>query len=134
MVPVPEELTGQNEAQLDRALTRKGIEFILADPERYLWLTLDKTLEYFKFWPSSDSQSNQQSEPGTLFWFIPAIYAFGAVLILFALAQLCALVFIHCHSYRYSSALLACTSLSITRGCRVQWSLPGWPYSNWPGS
>jgi hypothetical protein len=55
VVPVPEELRGQNEAQLDRALTKLGIEFILADPERYLWLSLDKTLEYFWFWPSSDS-------------------------------------------------------------------------------
>jgi 4-amino-4-deoxy-L-arabinose transferase-like glycosyltransferase len=52
---VPEELTGQNEAELDRALTRKGLEFIVADPQRYLWLNLDKTGEYFKFWPSSDS-------------------------------------------------------------------------------
>jgi len=55
VVPVPEELTGQNEAELNQALTRKGIEFILADPQRYLWLTLDKTLEFFRFWPSSDS-------------------------------------------------------------------------------
>jgi len=55
VVPVPEELRGQNEAQLDRALTKRGIEFIIADPERYLWLTLDKTLEFFWFWPSSES-------------------------------------------------------------------------------
>ena len=55
VVPVPEDLAGQNEAELNRALTRKGMQFILADPERYLWLTLNKTLEYFKFWPSSDS-------------------------------------------------------------------------------
>jgi hypothetical protein len=55
VVPVPEELAGQNEAQLDRALTQKGIEFILADPERYLRLNLNKSLEYFRFWPSSDS-------------------------------------------------------------------------------
>lgn len=55
VVPVPKELAGQNEAQIDRALTKKGIEFILVDPERYLRLTLDKTLEYFKFWPSSES-------------------------------------------------------------------------------
>lgn len=55
VVPVPQELAGQNEAQLDRALTKKGFEFILADPGRYVWLTLDKCLEYFKFWPSSDS-------------------------------------------------------------------------------
>ena len=55
VVPVPRELAGQNEAELDRALTKKGIEFILADPQRYLLLSLDKTLEYFWFWPSSDS-------------------------------------------------------------------------------
>jgi len=55
VVPVPDELAGRNEAELDRALTRRGLQFILADPERYLRLTLDKTLEYFKFWPSSES-------------------------------------------------------------------------------
>jgi 4-amino-4-deoxy-L-arabinose transferase-like glycosyltransferase len=55
VVPVPQELAGQNEAVLDRALTRKATQFILADPVRYLRLTLDKTLEYFRFWPSSDS-------------------------------------------------------------------------------
>ena len=55
VVPVPEALSGQNEAELDRALTRRGIQFMLADPERYLRLTLDKTLEYFKFWPSNES-------------------------------------------------------------------------------
>ncbi len=55
VVPVPEELVGQNEAELDQALTRRGIESIVADPQRYLRLTLDKTLEYFKFWPSSES-------------------------------------------------------------------------------
>jgi 4-amino-4-deoxy-L-arabinose transferase-like glycosyltransferase len=55
VVPVPPELKGKNEAQLDRALTRRGVEFILADPQRYLQLTLDKTLEFFWFWPSSDS-------------------------------------------------------------------------------
>jgi 4-amino-4-deoxy-L-arabinose transferase-like glycosyltransferase len=55
VVPVPEELAGQNEAELDRALTQRGLQFMLADPGRYLRLTLDKTLEYFKFWPSSES-------------------------------------------------------------------------------
>jgi 4-amino-4-deoxy-L-arabinose transferase-like glycosyltransferase len=55
VVPVPSELAGQNEAQLDRALTQRGVAFILADPGRILRLTLDKALEYFRFWPSSDS-------------------------------------------------------------------------------
>ena len=55
VVPVPAELKGRNEAELDRALTQKGVEFIFADPKRYLLLNLDKSLEYFRFWPSSDS-------------------------------------------------------------------------------
>ena len=55
VVPLPPELKGKNEPQLDRALTRRGVDFILADPQRYLWLTLDKTQEFFWFWPSSHS-------------------------------------------------------------------------------
>jgi len=55
VVPVPEELKGQNEAQLDRALRQRGVEYIQSNPKRYLWLTLDKTLEFFWFWPSSTS-------------------------------------------------------------------------------
>lgn len=54
-VPVPRELAGRNEAELDRALTGRGIGFIVADPERYLRLTLDKTQEYFRFWPTRES-------------------------------------------------------------------------------
>jgi 4-amino-4-deoxy-L-arabinose transferase-like glycosyltransferase len=55
VVPVPAELAGKNEAELSQALTQIGIGYIVADPQRYLWLTLDKTLEYFKFWPSRAS-------------------------------------------------------------------------------
>ena len=55
VVPVPKELAGKNEAELNQALTQKGAEFILSNPKRYLLLTLDKSLEFFKFWPSSES-------------------------------------------------------------------------------
>ena len=55
VVPIPRELKGQNEAQLDRALTQKAIGFILADPLRYLQLSLDKAVEYFRFWPTDES-------------------------------------------------------------------------------
>jgi hypothetical protein len=55
VVPVPDELAGKNEAELDRALTQRGIEFIISDPMRYLRLNLNKTLEYFRFWPTSGS-------------------------------------------------------------------------------
>lgn len=55
VVPVPEEYAGLNEAQLNQALSDEAIDFVLADPGRYLLLTLDKSLEYFKFWPSPTS-------------------------------------------------------------------------------
>jgi 4-amino-4-deoxy-L-arabinose transferase-like glycosyltransferase len=57
VVPIPREMYGLNEAQLDQALTRQGLAFIVEDPQRYLWLTVDKLQEYFRFWPSSDSSS-----------------------------------------------------------------------------
>lgn len=55
VVPVPEELKGLNEAQLDRALTQRGLDFILADPGRIFLLNLNKILEYVRFWPTSES-------------------------------------------------------------------------------
>jgi 4-amino-4-deoxy-L-arabinose transferase-like glycosyltransferase len=57
VVPVPEELKGQNEAELNQSLTRKGIEYVVSDPRRYLWLTVNKTEEYFRFWPTSESSA-----------------------------------------------------------------------------
>jgi 4-amino-4-deoxy-L-arabinose transferase-like glycosyltransferase len=55
VVPIPAEFDGLNEAELDQALQRRALQFIIADPGRYLRLTLDKSLEYFKFWPSGQS-------------------------------------------------------------------------------
>jgi len=55
VVPVPEQYRGMNEAQLNKVLTSEAISNVLADPVRYGLLTLDKTLEYYKFWPSSES-------------------------------------------------------------------------------
>jgi hypothetical protein len=50
--PVPPDLAGLNEAQLDRELMRRGIGFILADPGRYLLLSLSRVRDYFEFWPA----------------------------------------------------------------------------------
>jgi hypothetical protein len=55
VVPVPDDLDGLNEGELNSALTRRGFASILEDPGRYALLTLDKVLEYIKFWPSPDS-------------------------------------------------------------------------------
>lgn len=55
--PLPAELMslGLNEAQWDKALTARGIEFVLADPVRYLLLSLSRVRDYFEFWPTADS-------------------------------------------------------------------------------
>jgi len=53
--PVPEELMGLNEAQLDQELMRRGIGFVLAEPGRYLLLSLSRVRAYLEFWPSPDT-------------------------------------------------------------------------------
>jgi 4-amino-4-deoxy-L-arabinose transferase-like glycosyltransferase len=52
---IPEELRDLDEASLDQALLRRGIQFVLADPGRYLKLSISRFPPYFKFWPSPDS-------------------------------------------------------------------------------
>ena len=52
---IPSELQGLNEAELDRALLKRGLAFIQADPVRYLILSLSRMKDYFKFWPSLES-------------------------------------------------------------------------------
>jgi hypothetical protein len=52
---IPTELRHLNEAELDRALLKEGLGFVFDDPVRYLQLSLSRTREYFKFWPSANS-------------------------------------------------------------------------------
>lgn len=52
---IPMELRHLNEAELDRALLREGINFVTDDPMRYVLLSISRTREYFKFWPSTES-------------------------------------------------------------------------------
>ncbi len=55
--PLPEDLIGSglNEAQWDRELLQRGIGFVLADPIRYLRLSLSRVADYFEFWPTADT-------------------------------------------------------------------------------
>jgi len=57
--PLPEDLTnrGLNEAQWDKELMRRGIGFVLAEPGRYLLLSLSRVRDYFEFWPTADSST-----------------------------------------------------------------------------
>ena len=55
--PLPTDLTPApvNEAQWDRALMARGIEFVLDDPARYLLLSASRAVDYFEFWPKASS-------------------------------------------------------------------------------
>ena len=55
--PLPEDLVplGLNEAQWDKALMSRGIGFVLAEPGRYLLLSLSRVRDYIEFWPTADS-------------------------------------------------------------------------------
>jgi hypothetical protein len=52
---IPADLRLLNEAQLDSALLRRGLGFVVADPLRYLRLSLSRSKEFLRFWPTSDS-------------------------------------------------------------------------------
>jgi hypothetical protein len=52
---IPSDLLTLNEGKLDKALLKKGIQFVLDDPGRYILLSVSRLEEYFKFWPSKDS-------------------------------------------------------------------------------
>lgn len=52
---IPSELKGLDEAALDQALLRLGIQFIVDEPGRYIMLSISRIPVYFMFWPSTDS-------------------------------------------------------------------------------
>ncbi len=52
---IPEEVRHLDEAALDQELLKRGIQFVMDDPMRYILLSLSRIPPYFKFWYSSDS-------------------------------------------------------------------------------
>ena len=52
---IPEEARHLDEAALDQELLKRGIQFVLDDPGRYVLLSLSRIPVYFTFWPSSGS-------------------------------------------------------------------------------
>lgn len=56
VAPIPPDLAGANEAELDRELMSRGIAFVVADPLRYLKLTLSRIPYHFRFWPTPGSR------------------------------------------------------------------------------
>lgn len=52
---IPAEFRTLDEAALDQALLKQGVQFVLDDPIRYLKLSASRIPVYFNFWPSSES-------------------------------------------------------------------------------
>jgi len=52
---IPARLLSLDEASLDKALLRLGLQEIIDDPGRYAALCLSRAVEYFKFWPEETS-------------------------------------------------------------------------------
>ena len=52
---VPAELHHLDEAALDQALLRLGVEIVLKDPLRFIQLSISRLPVYFMFWPSAGS-------------------------------------------------------------------------------
>jgi hypothetical protein len=80
--PMPTDMQGMNEAQMDRELMRRGIGFITADPGRYVLLSLSRIPDYFEFWPTADtSLINNVGRVGSFGLLLP-FFIYGLVLAL----------------------------------------------------
>lgn len=53
--PLPADLAGLNEAEMDRALLRRGLQFVLDEPGRYVRLCLSRVRAFLEFWPTPDT-------------------------------------------------------------------------------
>jgi len=52
---IPPEVRHLDEAALDQELLRRGVQFVLDDPVRYVLLSLSRIPVFFTFWPSANS-------------------------------------------------------------------------------
>ncbi|MCA9929381.1 MAG: hypothetical protein KC419_12920 [Anaerolineales bacterium] len=73
---IPDELEAQdlNEAEMDSALLKLGIGFVVDDPVRYIRLSISRIPSYFMFWPSAESSKvSNLSRVGSFGLFLPFI-------------------------------------------------------------
>jgi hypothetical protein len=85
--PPPDDLHGLNEAQMDRELMRRAIQFVLDDPARYLLLSLSRVRAYFEFWPTLDtSLLHNLGRTGSFGLFLP-LMLYGLYLAVLRLRQ-----------------------------------------------
>jgi 4-amino-4-deoxy-L-arabinose transferase-like glycosyltransferase len=52
---IPVELRQLSEAELDRELLKRGLQFVIDDPIRYIRLSFSRIPAFFMFWPSTES-------------------------------------------------------------------------------
>jgi 4-amino-4-deoxy-L-arabinose transferase-like glycosyltransferase len=52
---IPQEVRHLDEASLDKELLRRGIQFVVDDPLRYVLLSISRIPAFFMFWPSPQS-------------------------------------------------------------------------------
>jgi hypothetical protein len=52
---IPQEIRNLDEAALDQELLKRGLQFVMDDPLRYLLLSLSRIPSYFMFWYSPES-------------------------------------------------------------------------------
>lgn len=52
---IPKDLRALGEAELNSRLLNDGLGFVRDDPVRFLWLSVSRLKDYFKFWPSRES-------------------------------------------------------------------------------
>ncbi len=69
---IPDEVRQLDEAALDQELLKRGIQFVLDDPKRYILLSLSRIPPYFMFWYSSESSTlSNLSRIGSFGIFLP---------------------------------------------------------------
>lgn len=69
---IPEEVRHLDEAALDSELLKRGIQFVVQDPKRYVLLSLSRIPPYFMFWYSSESSTlSNLSRMGSFGVFLP---------------------------------------------------------------
>lgn len=75
--PLPPDLRGLNEAQMDGELLRRGIRFVLDDPDRYLLLSLSRLRAYLDFMPNRDATLLHNAGRVVSFGFYLPFMAYG---------------------------------------------------------
>lgn len=82
--PLPDGSWGRSEPELDRALMRQGLQFVLDDPGRYLLLSLSRARAFFEFWPTPDTTLLHNVGRTVSFGLLLPFFLYGLALALFS--------------------------------------------------